>query len=303
MDENTSQQNTPSEKIKTIHTYTSDMADAIRINEASVIKIALAEKEKREQEALYAQAQGTPVSKLLLTVGGILLIAFAVGGWYFISQKNSPQNTTPQPIKEMSALISYDSSVIIDVSDDKNQNDLLASLKTDIDTPGKPSSIKSLFLTENINKLPQPLSLQNLLFLLDAQLPDPLVRTLDGTYMLGTYTDTPDVVDARAHTFLILKVKEYNQAYASLLSWEKTMLQDLSTLFQIDIRGDQSYLLEKPWGDILINNKDARILYDRRGTAILYYIFPSKDTIIITDSQDAIKEISLRLLAKITKPL
>ena len=38
-------------ELKTLRTYTSDMADAVRENEASVIKIALAEKEKRERDA------------------------------------------------------------------------------------------------------------------------------------------------------------------------------------------------------------------------------------------------------------
>ena len=38
--------------LNVLRTYTSDMADMVRTNEASVIKIALAEKNKREQEEL-----------------------------------------------------------------------------------------------------------------------------------------------------------------------------------------------------------------------------------------------------------
>ena len=48
MDENKPQQNDTD--IKVLRTYTSDMADVVRTNEMSVIKIALAEKEKREKE-------------------------------------------------------------------------------------------------------------------------------------------------------------------------------------------------------------------------------------------------------------
>jgi len=48
---------------KVLRTYTSDMADAIRTDEVSVIKIALAEKEKRDREAMYQKAEGTKTSK------------------------------------------------------------------------------------------------------------------------------------------------------------------------------------------------------------------------------------------------
>ena len=190
MDENKPQYDSLGQKIKTIHTYTSDMADAVRINEASVIKIALAEKEKREQEEMYAQASGTKGSKLMLTFGGIILIGLAIFGWYFLSKRNQIANTPQQTTKDLEALISYDDKAYVDVTNNKNQNDLSKAIKTEIDKGGKPGSIKSIFLTENVNKVQQLLSLKNLLFLMDTEAPSALIRTLDDTYMVGTYTES-----------------------------------------------------------------------------------------------------------------
>jgi hypothetical protein len=53
---------------KVLRTYTSDMAEAIRTNEMSVIKIALAEKEKREREESLQKAEGTNTTKILFLI-------------------------------------------------------------------------------------------------------------------------------------------------------------------------------------------------------------------------------------------
>ena len=298
MDENELQKNSDS-NIKTIHTYTSDMADAIRENETSVIKIALAEKEKREREEIYKQAAGTKTSKFFLFLGGTILILGAIAGSYFLYKKSSTAPTSSGPVmKDVERFISYDDKSYVDVTENKNQNDLFNSLKGDLEKGGKEGSIKEIFLTQKVNNINQLLSLDGLMSLANIGAPAPLVRTLDEEYMVGTYTKAE-----KPHLFLIFKIKDYNQSYAAMLEWEKTMLRDMFVLFNIDVSADSETLFEKPWRDIIINNKDARILYDKEGKEMLYYIFPNKTTFIITDNQDAIKEISLRLLAKTTKPL
>lgn len=298
MDENKKQSNISGLDIKNIHTYTSDMADAIRQNEASVIKIALAEKEKREQEAIYKEAEGTGASKFLLFLGGIILILGAVVGSYFLFKKSNDTVSPQQVLKEKESIISYDQRVSVDVTEKKSQTDLFDSIKTDVEKVGKPKSIKEIVLTQKTDTVAEPLAIDEFLSLMGTEAPSSLVRNLDSDYMIGTYT-----AEDRPHLFLIFKIKDYNQAYASMLAWEKTMLHDLFIVFGIDVSNDSDTIFEKPWRDVIIDNKDARILYRRDGSDILYYIFPNKDTFIITDSQEAIKEITTRLLAKETKPL
>ena len=60
---------------KVLRTFSSDMAEAVRENEMSVIKIALAEKERREQEDLYKKAKGTKLSRFLFVFLGLIIIS------------------------------------------------------------------------------------------------------------------------------------------------------------------------------------------------------------------------------------
>lgn len=302
MDDTTIKNSNSDRGIKPIHTYTSDMADAVRENEASVIKIALAEKDKREQEELYKKAEGTGTSKFFLVLGGIILIGGAIVGSYFLFKKSSvSQSPSATAVKEISTLISYDEKVLVDVTENKNQSDLANSIKKEVENVGKARSIKSIFLTEKTSTRVQILPLSNLLFLMNTTAPSALTRTLGDAYMIGSYTDNS--ASPKSHLFVMLTIKDYNQAYASTLEWEKTMLNDFFLMFNTDVSGSRSGLFEKQWGDIIIDNKDARILYDNAGNDVLYYEFANKETFIITDSKEAIRELNIRLLSKNTKPL
>jgi len=284
----------PNDKnIKVLRTYSSDMADAIRNNEVSVIKIALAEKEKKDREEIYQKAEGTNTSKTLLVIGGIILIVTAVIGSYFLFQKKKI-NDTPQPIvSNIDTFISYDSNIYVDVTDATNISDLSNIINQE--QTANSGLIKALFLTKKINNVPELLTSKNFLSLIKTTAPGALTRSLSDKYLLGKY--------ANKNIFLIFQTADYNQAYASMLLWEKTMLKDLFVLFNIDIVGLDNPLLEKPWKDIIINNKDARVLYGENGEGLLYYVFVNKNDFVITNNIEAIKEIISRLIIKNTKPL
>jgi len=293
-------QNDTGENIKTIHTYSSDMADAVRMNEVSVIKVALAEQKKHEQEALYKQAEGTKTSKVFLFIGGIIIIALAVGGIYYLQKKKESENVTEQITKNIEAVISYDDQVFINMDNAINATDVAFSLKTEIDKGSSEGKIKVLFLTRATGDKPELLPLENFLSLIKSTAPSSLIRSFADQYMIGTYQP---VGDTTQHLFLVFQTKDYNQSYAGMLGWEKTLLDDMFELFHIDVSGNRNNLLEKPWKDIILNNKDARVLLDARDNELLYYIFADKDNIIITDNKDTIKEVTARLLIKNIKPL
>jgi len=114
---------------KVLRTYTSDMDEAIRENEVSVIKIALAEKEKREQADIYKKAAGTNLSKILLVIGGLILISAGVVGSYFLFQKKEvvPQAT----VNNFKTFINYDSYLNIDATNVADAKELLNKIKED----------------------------------------------------------------------------------------------------------------------------------------------------------------------------
>lgn len=300
MEENKSQLN--DKNLKVLRTYTSDMADAVKTNEVSVIKIALAEKEKREREEIYKEAEGTNTSKIFLVIGGIILIAGAIIGSYFLIQKKKA-NETPKIIKEnIDTFISYDSYSKIDTTNITNVNDLVKIINQESQT--NTGSIKSIFFTKKTNEISEDLTSKNFLSLINSTAPGALIRSLSDKYLLGKYS-SPKIINenSKPSTFLIFQTSDYALSYASMLNWEQTMLKDLFIIFNINIQNTNNSVFEQPWKDILINNKDTRVLYGEDGKGILYYVFVGKNNLIITDNTETIKEITSRIMAQNTKSL
>ncbi len=301
MEENKKPNNLDSD-LKVIHTYTSDMADAVRQNEMSVIKIALAEKEKRESEEMYKKSEGSNSSKIFLIFGGIILIGIALGITYFVTKKNIETNSPIQTTKEIEAPIVYNEKVFIDTAGLTTHNDLSGAIKKEVENTSKDNSVKAIFLKKDVGGKSELVDVNGFTSLIGETAPQALIRNLGEEYLIGTY-NIKDGDISKPHLFLIFNIKDYNQIYASMLAWEKTLLNDMNLIFNIDVNEDRSELLEKQWSDIIINNKDARVLYDNLGKEVLYYIFIDKNSFLITDSQDMIKEIGARITSKKTKPL
>lgn len=294
--------NNLSNDLKVIHTYTSDMADAVRQNEMSVIKIALAEKEKRESEEMYKKADGSNSSKVFLIFGGIILIVVALGITYLVTKKNVETNSPVQTAVEISAPISYNEKVFIDTTSSTTHSDLSDAIKKEVENKSKDSSVKAIFLKKDVGGKAVLVNVTDFISKIGETAPQALIRNLGEEYLIGTY-NTKDDETSTPHLFLIFSIKDYNQTYASMLAWEKTMLRDMSSMFNIDVNEERSELLEKNWADIIINNKDARVLYDNLGKEVLYYIFVNKTNFVITDKENLLKEAVARIMSKETKSL
>lgn len=295
MDENKIQTN--NKDLKVLRTYTSDMADAVRTNEVSVIKIALAEKERREQEDIYKKAEGTKFSKVFLVIGGIILIAFAIFISYYLIQKKKEKEIPQTNISNIETFISYDSKLYIDTTNIPSTTDILSIIKNE--NKENPKLIGAIFLTKNIDTAPTILTTNNFLSLFNIAPPGTLTRSLSSEYLLGKYSNKDAINEkSKSAMFLIFQTTDYSQAYASMLLWEKTMLKDLYMLFDIYIPESNNILFEKTWKDTVINNKDVRVLYGDNGEGMLYYVFVNKNNFVITNSIEAMREVITRLLIK-----
>ena len=73
------------------------------------------------------------------------------------------------------------------------------------------------------------------------------------------------------------------------------MLSDLAPFLSVNISRETNYLFTKDFEDGIVNNKNARILYDKNKKAVLMYIFADDNSVIITDTENAAREIMLRL--------
>jgi hypothetical protein len=68
-------------ELKNIHTFSSDMAEAVKNSRASVITVALAEQQKHQKEEGASETTGgAKTTKIIWVLGGMLLILLGVGG-------------------------------------------------------------------------------------------------------------------------------------------------------------------------------------------------------------------------------
>ena len=291
MDENNTQPNNNG-NLKTVRTYLSDMADTVRQNQISVIKVALAEQNRNERENVYRQVETSPIKKVLWIIGGVILIGASIFGIYFLINKKAQDAVVPVAKEE--TIISYDEVAPIDNTD--NLVDKINIIKKDVSS-SKVGNIKFITLSQNINGVKEKVSVKNLFSLLNFSASPSLVRALSDSYMIGTYTtDKP-------HLFIILQVQDYNYAYAGMLDWESSLANNVMPLFQLDTNENKLQLNNRKWSDLIVENKDTRALLNENGKTILYYLFNNKDNLIITDDESTVKEIISKLIIKNIKPL
>jgi len=283
--------------IKTVRTYMSDMADTVRDNEISVIKVALAEQNKHEREDLYRKVEGTPTKKVFWFLGGIILVAIAISGTYFIIQQKAKQDI-PEQITKEETLISYDEISSISVTDPDELTNKINEVKKETGATGKNNNIKFISLSQEVNDLQEKIPTQELFLDLGFTAPSSLVRSLSDSYMIGTYAN-----NMQNNLFIIFQTKDYEYAYTGMLEWEKTLASDMLPLFELDTKESKIKISDRKWSDIIINNKDVRVLVNEDGKPILYYLFTDKSSLIIANDESTIKEIVAKLILKNIKPL
>src|SRR5680860_126034 len=133
-----------------LHTYMSDMADVVRQNEGSVIKIALAEQKARERGDYYRKNKEKPIKKVFFAIGGIIIILIAVAASYFLIQKEKEKNGPTEIITVVTPVMSYDSQTKIDATNIISKVELIDYLSPEIKLDGTPLSIKEISLTKKI---------------------------------------------------------------------------------------------------------------------------------------------------------
>ncbi len=282
--------------LKTVRTYMSDMADTVRDNEISVIKIALAEQNKHEREDLYRKVEGTPTKKVFWVIGGIILVAIAIGGTYFIIQQKAKQNIVEQ-IEKKETLISYDEISPVNVTNPDELTNKINTIKKETNANGKIDIIKFISLSQEINGIQEKILVQDLFRDLGFTAPSSLIRSLSDSYMIGTYTNNTQ------NLFIIFQTKNYEYTYAGMLEWEKTLAGDMLPLFELDTKESKIQIRDRKWKDVIINNKDVRALVNENDKIILYYLFTNKSNLVITSDESTIKEIVAKLILKNIKPL
>ncbi len=278
-----------SSNLKTLRTYAGDMATALNEQQGSVIKIAMAEHSKKEREI----DRISPASKknLTLLIVSFVAVVLAVGAIFYVTKIKKDTVVAVDKKPTINSLVLSETSESIateDILTGKELSDTIAVLVA----RERPVGVSNIILTTPTETGSRLLMVEEFLNKLETDRGGALTRSLLPEYMIGIHT-----IDTAHNPFIFLKTTSYEIALAGMLDWENKLFDNFYGIFGVAPTSDNKYLFEKKFEDIIVENRDGRILRDSTGAPVLIYIFLSTDTMLLTNSYDTIKEVISRLEA------
>ena len=268
-------------------TYTGDMAEVLENDTEGLVKkiIQEAEGEEREKKNLSPQSKKNKFFMLI----GILLIVLSLAVLSFVFFKKNPNANTVPIEKQFVPLIFNDQSTYFEVSS-LNKDEIIQTVLNEVNNTKAPNGgVEGIYLTEN----KQIVGLRQFLSLVKSNfVPSDNPLFVSDNFLLGAVNG-----DTKSF-FILLKVRSAADIFDSLRIWENNLLSDLHGFLGINISSDTNYLFTKSFADGIVENKNARILYDQNGQIVLMYIFADDNSVVITDSLSVAQEIMLRLASQ-----
>ncbi len=275
-----------------IKTYKGDIADVVKKDNVSAVKIALAENKRREHNQQIEEIS-SPTSKknLVYIITTIVLLLGGLGVVAFFLLTNNSQSNNNQTIT-----VGGNSDVIFSEIQKKititgNSGAEVSNIVTKEKNTQIPlGTIEKLVFVSSNGTTSSPVDVQDLFGILNSRAPDVLLRSFSPDLFFGLHSYDGN------NAFLIVSLESFDQAYAGMLKWEPDVQDDIGSLFGISGTKIASPADSSPkWQDRVISNKDTRVLVDQNGNILLFYSFTDNKTLVITNNQDTFKEILNRL--------
>jgi len=269
-------------KNKNVQTYAEDMAKVIESGEGGIIKKIIHEQEEMEKQ----KKNLSPESKknklfMFVSVALIILAFFAIVFIIVFRQKIFTVSVAPQ----FTSIIFTDQSKFLEVGG-LNKDKIIQTILNEINTAKiKAGGIEGIYLTNNKN----PVLLREFVKLIGGSFIPGQTIFVSDNFLLGVANNK------MKDLFILLKTRSFADIFDGMKAWENKMFYDLHGFFGIGITSETNYLLTKNFEDGIVENKNARILYDNEGKIILMYVFADDTSVVITDTQETVHEIMLRL--------
>lgn len=274
-------------KIKNVNveTYAGDIAHVIEDGTEGLVKKIIHEEEESQIEKNNTSPESKK-NKFFVFVGISLIVLSATTLIYFFFFK---EKINIIPVEKQFIPIIFNDKTTFDEIFGLNKDKIIQTVANQVNaTEVKKGGVEGIYLTEN-KKI---IGLRRFVDLIKANfVPNDNKLFVSDNFLLG-------VVNGEAKDFFVLlKARSTFDIFDSLRIWEDKIFSDLNGFLGVNINNDTKYLLTKNFEDGIIENKNARILYDKDGKIIMMYIFADDNSVIITDSQSAAHEILLRLAA------
>ncbi|MHB0978328.1 MAG: hypothetical protein ACYC1K_02935 [Minisyncoccota bacterium] len=295
-----------SSPLKQIRTFQGDVASALHKQNESLVSIQRSEHAVREARKVFATpkspeeiAKEESNKKLIFLLIGSLILIILSGliGWYAYK---GYMTKTALPVVEQTPnkLLISSSEVKIDASR-LSREAFILGIGEERAKKISDGTIVHIQLEKPGATTTTPLTTGDLLNLLESRAPGSLIRSLNPVFMLGLLGSGPSSNNSGvlAHTFVLIKLDSFSNAYPGMLEWEKSMRDDILPIFTTP----ETLATTSPtalFSDVTLQNKDARILKDFTGQTVLIYSFFDNNMLIITDNETSLRALVGKLNAE-----
>ncbi len=269
---------------KIVQTYAEDMARVIQDDKAGLVKKIIHGEEEHEKEKKNLSPESAKNRFYMLV--GLLFIVLGLGTlFFFFGKKEAPTI----PVEEQFVpLIFNDASTSIEVDDFTKEKISQAVANAVSGTGVKEGGVEGIYLVQN----KKDIGLREFITLIKGNFTAPSSRLLvDDNFLMGAVNaETKDF-------FILLKTRSLTDIFDAMRAWENKMFFDLQGFFGINLSAENKYLLTADFEDAVIENKNARILYDKDEKIVMLYIFADDNSVVVTNTIAAVREIMTRLAA------
>ncbi len=268
---------------KIVETYAEDMAKVIENDQSGgLIKKIIHGEEEHEKEKRNLSPQSKK-NKFFMLVG---LLLFALGAATLIYFINSREVPTVPVEDQFIPLIFTDKSIFIEVKD-LNKEKITQSVRTAVvSNDVKQGGVEGIYLTFDKKMI----GLRQFISLLKANFVPGEIVFVSDNFLVGAVNENNN-----KDFFMLIKVRTTADVFDSMRLWESKMFSDLHGFFGVELSAETKYLLTKEFENSIIENKNARILYDKDNKIVMMYILADDNSVIITNTENATHELMLRL--------
>ncbi len=278
---------------KLVHTYAEDMAGVLENDREGLIKKIIHGEEEHETEKMNLSPESKKNQVYMFISVVFLAIGFSLVAFFLLRTDVKTVAVAPQFIP----LIFNDKSTYLEVAGQKRE-EIIQTVRNEIVTSDvKSGGVEGIYLTENKSII----GLRRLLSVLKSSFaPDASKVLVSDNFLMGLVkSGTSETVENAF--FILIKMRSNLDIFISMKAWENKMLLDIHEMLGVELNSGTNYIFKKNFEDGIVENKNARILYDKDGNVVLMYVFANDTSVIITNSQNAAKEIILRLASSNTK--
>src|SRR3989338_2449059 len=268
--------------VKGIRTFEDDIANYTKEKNFSILDIAAEEAKVRGLSFENPEEEGSfPWLKKAIIIFFIVLLVSACGYFGFVKPLLKRSSVADNFIQITQGPILTDQKIEIIASQDKKEV-FKRDLKSALDGGEGDGTLSEISVVKISGERKTSLTKDEFFFMLGAQMQQGLKDYLEKDFMLLSFGGTDN------SPILVFKSKSYTYVFSEMLKWEKSLTDDLKTIFPSNNLISNDYFADK-----YIQNHDARIA-EKDGEIDLAYAFIDRKYLVITNNQEALSEIFRR---------